>query len=79
MAYGLLNAGQATKNQAMTGLKQNAEEEQKRNMMNEQMKQGERTQSASMAGTGAAIGTYIMPGWGTAIGAAAGYVFGELL
>lgn len=56
MAYGLLSAGQSTKNQALAGLRQSAAEETNRNIANKNIEQMELSGKKQMAGTGAGIG-----------------------
>ena len=78
MGYGLIDLGAQTRKQAMAGMEANAERETQRENANKQIKTAEKTQTMSAVGTGAGIGTMIMPGWGTAIGAAAGWLASEL-
>lgn len=46
--------------------------EAKRNATNNQIRDAERQQTIGNVASGAMIGTQIMPGWGTAIGAGVG-------
>ena len=78
MGYGLIDVGAQTRKQAMAGMEANAERENSRENANKQLKSAEKSQKMSAIGTGAGIGTMIMPGWGTAIGAAAGWMASEL-
>ena len=78
MGYGLIDLGAQTRKQAMAGMEANAERENSRENANKQLKSAEKSQKMSAIGTGAGIGTMIMPGWGTAIGAAAGWLASEL-
>lgn len=76
---GLLGIGQAQQDSAMQGLGRSAILETNRENSNQQLKSQARQQTASMAASGAMIGTMIMPGWGTAIGAGIGFIAGELM
>ena len=78
MGYGLIDLGAQTRKQAMAGMEANAERENSRENANKQLKSAEKSQKMSAIGTGAGIGTMIMPGWGTAIGAASGWLASEL-
>ena len=78
MGYGLIDVGANTRQQAMAGMEANAERETARENANKQLKSAEKSQTMSAVGTGAGVGTMIMPGWGTAIGAAAGWLASEL-
>jgi len=78
MAYSILQAGQSTKNKATGSLKSLSDMEQNRDMTNENLDQQQKSSQMSGAASGAMIGTQIMPGWGTAIGAAVGFVAGSL-
>lgn len=78
MGYGLIDVGASTRQQAMAGMEANAERETARENANKQLKSAEKSQKMSAIGTGAGIGTMIMPGYGTAIGAAAGWLASEL-
>jgi hypothetical protein len=76
---GLVGTGQAYQDQAMYGLEQAADLEERRNMQTRRNKTSRVQSEASLAGTGAAIGTQIAPGWGTVIGGAAGLLAGALM
>lgn len=78
MAYSIMQAGQSTKDKATGSLKSLSDMEQNRDMTNENLDQQQKSAQLSGAGSGAMIGTMIMPGWGTAIGAAVGFVAGSL-
>ncbi|HAT8545916.1 TPA: bacteriocin [Vibrio vulnificus] len=78
MSYSLLSLGADTRKRALAGLKESAAREEERDQVNKNIEQAEKQQTLSAVGTGAAIGTYVMPGWGTAIGAGVGYIVGEL-
>lgn len=56
MAYGLLNAGQSTKKQAMAGLRQSAREENDRKIANERLEMAEKQADNSLMATGASLG-----------------------
>ncbi|MFL9590420.1 bacteriocin [Aeromonas schubertii] len=72
MGYGLIDIGAQTRRQALQGMQESAQLDEQREAMNKDLKAQKKTQTMSSIGAGAAIGTYIMPGWGTVIGAAAG-------
>ena len=78
MGYGLIDLGAQTRKQAMAGMEASSARETARENANKQLKSAEKSQKMSAIGTGAGIGTMIMPGWGTAIGAAAGWLASEL-
>ena len=78
MSYSLLNTGDSLKSQADGSLNTLVNMEQKREATNDQIDQTKKSNKMSGAATGAMIGTQIMPGWGTAIGAAAGFLAGSL-
>ncbi|OBU29316.1 bacteriocin [Photobacterium kishitanii] len=78
MSYSILSLGSDTRKQAMSGLRNAADREERMESANKQLKTAERTQKMGAIGTGAAIGTSIMPGIGTAIGAVGGFILGEL-
>ncbi len=52
--------------------------EQNREIANDQADQAQKNSQMSGTATGAMIGTQIMPGWGTAIGAVIGFAAGSL-
>lgn len=56
MTYGILGGGQATKKQALAGLRQSANEETKRNIQNEKIKLAEEQADNSTMGMGATMG-----------------------
>lgn len=80
MAYGLVHTGRAIKSDALQGMEKVQQNEQQREMRNDQIEQAESTQkTASVSGgaaVGAQVGTQIMPGWGTLIGAGIGALAG---
>ncbi|WP_020209051.1 YMGG-like glycine zipper-containing protein [Gilvimarinus chinensis] len=82
MAYSLMQAGQNMKRSSMQGLAAAQQRDEEREQTNENLKEAKRQQETSGAMTGAAsgamMGTQIMPGWGTAIGAVAGGLLGWL-
>ena len=86
MGYGLLQTGQSTKNQAMSGLQNAAQLENNRNQMNENLKSAEKQEKVSTTAAGATTGAMVgmeVGGsaggpWGAAIGAAAGFLLSEL-
>ena len=78
MSYSILDMGRDTRKQAIGGLRDAAAQEERREMQNEQIKTAERTQTMSSMGSGAMIGAQVAGPYGAAIGAAAGFVVGEL-
>lgn len=76
MAYGLLNGGQSTKQQAMHGFKQDADAEQQRDIANENIKMAEEASDKSIMGTGASMGA--MAGVSAANTAAASGALGSV-
>ncbi|MEC4724251.1 hypothetical protein HWQ46_01650 [Shewanella sp. D64] len=78
MSYSIMNMGNSTKSQAQNSLKTLADMESKRDTQNTQIKQTKKNAQMSGAASGAMMGTMIMPGWGTAIGAAVGFLAGSL-
>ncbi|EMW7171656.1 DUF1269 domain-containing protein [Vibrio fluvialis] len=79
MGYGLVDAGQTAKRNAMQSMNSLAGQEVDRKNVNEELKSKYKQGIASMAGTGAAIGTAVMPGIGTAVGAAIGALAGSYM
>jgi hypothetical protein len=75
----LLDLKSSMQGEAIQGIGQSEQMEQERKMLNEQNKAQAKTQTMSAVGTGAAIGTTILPGWGTAIGAGVGFLADALL
>jgi len=59
MAYGLMNAANTKKNQALSGLSKSAQDENQRNIANDNIKQAERAQTKTNAGMGASTGALI--------------------
>lgn len=59
MAYGLVNAGNTKKNQALSGIGKTAQDENQRNIANDNIKQAESNQKKSNAGMGASTGAMI--------------------
>lgn len=85
MAYGLLGAGQAYRQQALQGMQNLANQEQARNSFNKQVKQQERAGTIQMATTGGLAGAMygaklggLTGPQGALAGALAGLVLGEL-
>ena len=72
MAWSLIQAGQQTKQNAMSSMATLANEEQKREIANENLEQQHKQGVVAGVGAGAAIGTTIMPGIGTAVGGVIG-------
>ncbi|ANS04623.1 MULTISPECIES: glycine zipper domain-containing protein [Pseudoalteromonas] len=78
MSYSIMNAGQSTKAKSTQSLKTLSDMEQNREIANDQADQAQKNSQMSGTATGAMIGTQIMPGWGTAIGAVIGFAAGSL-
>lgn len=80
MSYGLMGIGSQMKSTSMQGLADAEMREEERKIKNEQLKEAYETQqktgAMSGAASGAMMGSQIMPGWGTAIGAVAGGLIG---
>ena len=56
MGYGLLNSGTSTKDQALSGMEQNAQAEQQRNIANDNIEAAEDAAKKTNAATGASVG-----------------------
>lgn len=78
MGYGLLDIGAQTRQQGMMGLRDAANREQEVEMANQNLKTAKKQQTMSAIGAGAGIGTMVMPGIGTAIGAGVGFLADSL-
>jgi RNA-splicing ligase RtcB len=78
MSYSIMQAGQSTKNKATESLKTLSDLEQNREMTNNNLDQQQKSAQMSGTASGAIIGTQIMPGLGTAIGAVVGFAAGSL-
>ncbi|MEE9705838.1 bacteriocin [Aeromonas veronii] len=78
MGYGLLDIGAQTRQQGMAGLRDAANREQEVEMANQSLKTAKKQQTMSAIGAGAGIGTMVMPGIGTAIGAGIGFLADSL-
>lgn len=59
MAYGLINAANTKKNQALSGFSKSAQDENQRNIANDNIEQAERAQTKTNAGMGASTGALI--------------------
>lgn len=59
MSYGILNTGNSVKQQALGGLRQNAQEETNRNIANKNLDQAEKMATKSNMGAGAGVGASI--------------------
>lgn len=59
MTYGLINAGNSKKQQAISGLRKSASDENSRNIANKNIKQAEKAQKKTNASTGASTGAVI--------------------
>ncbi|HIF9182349.1 bacteriocin [Photobacterium damselae subsp. damselae] len=78
MSYGLLSLGQDTRQQALNGLRNAANQEQEREQINQQLKNAQRTQTMGSIGSGVAIGAMAGGPVGALLGAGAGLILGEL-
>ena len=78
MGYGILDIGAQTRQQGMAGLRDAANREEEVEMANKNLKSARKQQTMSAVGTGAAVGTLVMPGIGTAIGAGVGFLADSL-
>lgn len=76
MAGGLVELGQGYKDLSRKMFSDVADREEQRKRANELIKQEEQASTLSLAGTGAAIGSQVYPGWGTLIGGAIGLLGG---
>ncbi|WP_033135604.1 MULTISPECIES: bacteriocin [Aeromonas] len=78
MGYGILDLGAQTRQQGMTGLRDAANRESELEAANKGLKTARKAQTMSSVGAGAAVGTMVMPGIGTAIGAGIGFLADSL-
>lgn len=79
-SLGLAGMGMEQQKQATDALGKAADDEQRRIIENRRQEQQRKTTNASTgAAAGAMIGTQIMPGWGTAIGAVVGGLAGNYM
>lgn len=78
MGYGILDIGAQTRQQGMAGLRDAANREQEVEMANQSLKTAKKQQTMSAIGAGAGVGTMVMPGLGTAIGAGIGFLADSL-
>jgi len=78
MAAGLIGTGRAYKQQAVQGLNQTAQLEERRNQQNEQIKSQEKQNRISAIGTGAGMGMAIGGPVGAGVGAAVGLLASEI-
>lgn len=72
MGYGLIDLGAQTRRQGLQGLQESAQLDEQREAMNKRLRSQQRGQTMTNIGTGAAVGTMVMPGIGTVIGAGLG-------
>ena len=75
----LTDLNRMMKSEAIQGIAQAESAEQQRKQTNEQIKTAEKAGTLGAVGAGAAVGTQIMPGWGTLIGAGVGFLADSLL
>lgn len=78
MGYGILDIGGQTRQQGLAGLRDAANRESEMEAANKSLKTARKAQTMSAVGTGAAVGTMVMPGIGTAIGAGVGFLASSL-
>lgn len=78
MGYGILDIGGQTRKDALGGLRDSANREMEREAANKSLKAAKKQATMSAVGTGAAVGTMVMPGIGTAIGAGVGFLASSL-
>ena len=78
MGYGILDIGAQTRQQGMAGLRDAANREGEMEAANKGLKSARKAQTMGAVGTGAAVGTMVMPGIGTAIGAGVGFLADSL-
>ena len=74
---GLLGVEEQTRKRAIEGLKDVSEMEQQREQANRANKTAETNQTMSTTASGATVGSFFGP-WGTAIGAAAGFLTSKI-
>jgi hypothetical protein len=78
MGYGILDIGAQTRQQGMAGLRDAANREGEMEAANKSLKSARKAQTMSAVGTGAGVGTMVMPGIGTAVGAGVGFLADSL-
>lgn len=78
MGYGILDVGAQTRQQGMAGLRDAANRESELEAANKGFKTARKAQTMSSVGAGAAVGTMVMPGIGTVIGAGIGFLADSL-
>lgn len=78
MAYSILDIGNDTRKQALTGLRDAANREEQRDQANQNLRNAERQKTMSAVGAGASIGMMVGGPVGAGVGAAAGLVIGEV-
>lgn len=74
MGYGILDIGAQTRQQALTGLRDAANQDQQREAANENLKQQKKQGTMSAIGTGASMGFMIGGPVGGLVGAGIGLV-----
>ena len=83
MSYGLLGLKSQMEGEALQGLKELDQQQQQNKMFKDQADQAQKQQRQSsqigMTTAGAMAGTYVMPGIGTAVGAAVGFIAGSFM
>ncbi|WP_421176584.1 bacteriocin [Aeromonas jandaei] len=78
MGYGLLDLSAQTRQQSMASLRDAANREQELEATNKSLKSARKGQTMSAVGMGAGMGTMVMPGIGTVIGAGIGFLADSL-
>jgi uncharacterized membrane protein len=78
MSYSIMDMGNSTKSQSKQSLTTLADLEQSREITNNQIDSQKKSSQMTGAASGAIIGTQVLPGWGTAIGAGIGLLAGSL-
>ncbi len=79
MAGGLMETGDFYRSSGVNMIGAASELEEKRKAENERLEQADKAGTISAVAAGAAIGTMVMPGVGTAIGAGVGLLADALL
>jgi hypothetical protein len=72
MAYSLLDMATSTRQQAMSGMRDVAQQEQQREAANKQLKEANQASRMQSIGMGAGLGAMVAGSTGAATGAAAG-------
>jgi hypothetical protein len=78
MSYSIMDMGKSTKFQSRKSLTTLADLEKNREITNNRIDSQKKSSQISGVASGAMIGTQILPGWGTLIGAGVGLLAGSL-